>query len=77
MMMIKGRHTDCQRYACEKEQNQTSLKEFIARDSNWVLKAEIELLYPRRPLSTAVIAGYSQLWILKIQINLTILLIHI
>ena len=43
-----------------------------ARDSNGVLKAEIELLYPRRPLPTAVIAGYSQLWILQIQINLTI-----
>ena len=37
-----------------KEHNQTSWKEFIARNINGVLKSEIELLYPRWPLSAAV-----------------------
>ena len=45
---------------CTKEHNQTSRKEFIARNRNGVLKSEIELLYPRWPLSAAVVAGYSQ-----------------
>ena len=45
---------------CKKEHNQTSWKEFIARNRNGVLKSEIELLYPRWPLPAAVIAGYSQ-----------------
>ena len=61
MMMIKVRHTDFQIYAYAKnEQNQTSWKEFFARNSNEVLKSEIELLYPRWPLPAAVIAGHSQ-----------------
>ena len=62
MLMIKVRHIDCQLKLClcKKEQNQTSWKEFIARNSNGVLKSEIELLYTRWPLRTAVIAGYSQ-----------------
>ena len=59
MMMIKVRHTDRQHYACAKRENQTSLKEFIARYINGVLKSEIELMYPRWPLSAAVSAGYS------------------
>ena len=43
----------------EKEHKQTSWKEFIARNINGVLKSEIDLLYPRWPLSAAVSAGYS------------------
>ena len=41
-----------------KEYNQTSWQEFIARNINGVLKSELELLYPRWPLSAAVSAGY-------------------
>ena len=58
MMMIKVRHTDCQ--LAQKEHDQTLWKEFIARNSNGVLKSEIEFLYPRWPLSAAVIDGYAQ-----------------
>ena len=60
MLVKKVRHTDCQLNLClcKKEQNQTSWKEFIARNSNGVLKSEIELLYTRWPLRTAVIAEY-------------------
>ena len=59
MMMIKVRHTDRQRMLARKEHNQTSWKEFIARNINGVLKSEIQLLYPRWPLSDAVGARYS------------------
>ena len=45
---------------CKKEHNQTSWKEFIAKNRNGVVKSEIELLYPRWSLPAAVIAGYSQ-----------------
>ena len=44
----------------KKEHNQTSWKEFIARNRHGVLKSEIELLYQRWPLPAAVIAGHSQ-----------------
>ena len=33
---------------------------FFARNRNGVLKSEIELLYPRLPLTAVVTAGYSQ-----------------
>ena len=52
--MIKVRHTDRQFYACAKRAQSTSWKEFIARNINGLLKSEIELLYPRWPLSAAV-----------------------
>ena len=45
---------------CNREHNQTSWKECIARNGNGVLKSEMELLYPRWPLPAAVIAGYSR-----------------
>ena len=38
----------------QKEHIQTSWKEFIAKNRNWVLKSEIDLLYPRWPLPAAV-----------------------
>ena len=38
----------------QKKHNQTSWKECIARNINGVLKSEIELLYPKWPLSAAV-----------------------
>ena len=59
MMMIKVRHIDRQFMVVRKEHNQTSWKEFIARNINGVLNSEIELLYPRWPLSVAVSVGYS------------------
>ena len=58
-MMIKVRHTDCQLFTQKKEHNQTSWKEFIAKNINGVLKLEIEILYPRWPLASTAIAGYS------------------
>ena len=57
-MMIKVRQTDCQLFAYLKENNQTSWKEFIARNTNGVLKSEIEFLYPRWLLAATVIALY-------------------
>ena len=46
--------------SCLREKSsQTSWKEFIARNINWDLKSEIQLVYPRWPLSDAVSAEYS------------------
>ena len=54
--MIKVRHTDYQHFAYEKEYNQTSWWEFIARFINMFLKTEIEFLCPKWPLPATVSA---------------------
>ena len=41
-----------------REHNQTSWKEFIARNINGVLESETQLLYPGWPLRDAVNAGF-------------------
>ena len=53
--MIKVRHTYYQLFANEKEYNQTSWKEFIARIINKVLNSEIKLLYPKWPLPATLL----------------------
>ena len=47
----------------QKEHNQTSWKEFIARNSNGVLKSKIELLFPRGPLPAAVIVVTQEVFL--------------
>ena len=54
--MIKDRHTDYQLFAYEKEYNQTSWNEFIARITSRVVKSKIKFLYPKWPLPATVIA---------------------
>ena len=54
--MIKVRYTDYQLFAYEKEYNQTSWKEFIAKIINRVLTSKIKFLYPKWPLPATVIA---------------------
>ena len=60
-MMIKVRHTDCQLYVCA---NQSAIRRHgrnvLQEIEMGVLKSEIEPLYPRWPLSDAVIARCSQ-----------------
>ena len=53
--MIKVRHTDYQLFAYEKEYNQTSWKEFIAKIIKRVLTSKIKFLYSKWPLPATVI----------------------
>ena len=46
MMMIKVRQTDRQLYACAKRAQSDFMARNIARNTNGILKSEIEYLYP-------------------------------
>ena len=59
-IMIKVRHTDRQLYTCAKRARSDFMEGNYSRNINVVLKLEIQLLYPRWPLSDALSAGYSQ-----------------
>ena len=57
MMIIKVRHTDRQLYACAKRAQSDFMEGIYCKKYQWGPESEIELLYPRWPLSAAVSAG--------------------